>query len=281
MNCFSPRFNGCCTAFPGFDDEAFPANPPPSPEPHLAESEEDLLAARAEIRRQLQACRTLIVAFELTRMRKSRIGSQLWFGFWSNLYDDELAHKIAHAVSERLPVVGRLFYAAVQKLCTLTKEIEWRVASATSIDELDRLWSEMGKRALAICEQRRKCVMEIFRDLFFDFIEMPTQITEADFDDLKRAVFGLHANGNYHPGDPEAERLETENSTAGFFDYEPEVTHVREVGALFDEALSDAVAHLTIADDDDLNAQSTNPIGGIEERFLRRLDQLDGFLSAE
>jgi hypothetical protein len=276
----SPRLNAIRTAFPGLDDEAVPTNPPPSPASHLAESEEELLAARAEIRRQLEACRTLIVAFELTRMRKSRIGSQLWFSFWSNMYNDELAQKLSRAVSDRLPVVARLFYAAVQKLCALTNEIEWRVASAKSIDELDRLWSEMGKRALAICEQRRKCVMEILRELFFDFIEMPTRITEADFDDLKRAFFGLDRNGNYHPGDPEAERLETENSNFNFFDYEQDATHVREVGSLMDEALNDAIAHLTIADDDDLDAQ-TNPVGGIEERFLRRLDQVDGFLSGE
>ncbi|KAL1952546.1 hypothetical protein VTO42DRAFT_4830 [Malbranchea cinnamomea] len=173
--------------------------PTPSPGPQNA-----LIKARVNMHRLLNDCREFFIACELARMRKARMGMNLWFAFWHEIYNYELATHIVRKVAARIPVVAKLFYFTVKKMCELTCEIDGRIETAESIEELDRLWDEMCGRGHAYCESRRLRVLSILEDLRVDLEVGAVETADADYDQLKQGIFGLDSEGNYDPGDSES-----------------------------------------------------------------------------
>lgn len=211
------------------EDDTRPSAPdgdpgPPSPPPPVR----DVKDARADIHKQLSLCRQLIITFELTRMRQSRIGSQEWFHLWRRVYTDEIGSGLCRRVADTMPVIARLFFSAVRKLCALTKEIERRVDAATSIEETDQLLDEISDRGLKCCEERRKRAVRILEAMRKDFVYVPIAITDNVFSEIERDIFGVDGNGNYHPPHDENANIrdkssKTELNAADFLDQEPDL----------------------------------------------------------
>ncbi|EEP76724.1 predicted protein [Uncinocarpus reesii 1704] len=170
-----------------------------------SEPSEAVLSLRHYVAQDLAMCRKIIVTLELTRMRKARLGLQNWILFWRQIYDANLARTITLVVSTVYMELDQLFRATAQNMCHITYNIGKRMALLRTVHEARAVWHQMEQQIVRWRNIRRSRAQKIFHDLRLDLENIPVDVPEMLFDDLKRGIFALDPFGDYHPGDAEAE----------------------------------------------------------------------------
>ncbi|RMJ26546.1 hypothetical protein PHISP_02593 [Aspergillus sp. HF37] len=164
----------------------------------------------------LAECGTIIATLEVVRIYKSRVGSGYWFAFWEKLYDPRLAHALGARASQAKGKINALFRAASVDLHAVTQRIERAVRNAGSEREIlllmERLEEEVGLRR----QRRRKKAAAIMDRMRVSIENIPVNVTDELFDEMKRGVFALDVFCDYHPGDPDAEARERTGQTRLF-----------------------------------------------------------------
>ncbi|KAJ9249999.1 hypothetical protein DTO195F2_8314 [Paecilomyces variotii] len=189
-----------------------------------------LLQARSDAFQTLSACRNVIACLELTRMSKSRIGFAYWVDFWERLYERPLARSLTSRVSIVRAKVDTIFQKTSKELNHLTWEVEKGVAAAGSEKEVLRLLERM-ETDVALHRRRRRRSAQALLDKLRDSIEqIPVDVSDELFDDLKRGIFALDPFCDYHPGDPDAEKRDRQPrdeplDAEGFVQGDPELAY--------------------------------------------------------
>ncbi|KAL3465280.1 hypothetical protein BJX64DRAFT_61282 [Aspergillus heterothallicus] len=181
---------------------------PRLPIPTVQESRESLEMTRLEALHTLDTCRCVIATLELTRLRKSRTGMYHWIAFWERLYERSFANMLASRVMTALYKVDALFRAVSFELHQLTQRTELAVASASSEKEILGILERMEDEVSTRRGRRRRKAQHILAKMRCNMESIPVKVSDELFDDMKRGVFALDVHGDYHPGDPEAERTE-------------------------------------------------------------------------
>lgn len=189
-----------------------------------------LLQARGDALQTLSVCRNVIACLELTRMRKSRMGFAYWVDFWERIYERPLARSLISRVSIMRAKVDTIFQKTSKELTHLTWEVERGIAAAGSEKEVLRLLERMETDVAAQRRRRRRSAQGLLDKLRDSIEQIPVDVTDELFDDLKRGVFALDSFCDYHPGDPEAEKRDRQPrdeplDAEGFFEGDPELVY--------------------------------------------------------
>ncbi|KAL2818124.1 hypothetical protein BJX63DRAFT_429443 [Aspergillus granulosus] len=178
------------------------------PTPAVRVRRGSLEVTRLEALHTLDTCRHVIVALELTRLRKSRTGMYHWIAFWERLYERSFSNLLASRVMTALDKVDALFRAVSFGLHQLTQMTELAVASASTEKEILGILERMEEEVNLRRRRRRRKARHILAKMRCNMELIPVKVSDELFDDIKRGVFALDVYGDYHPGDPEAERME-------------------------------------------------------------------------
>lgn len=204
-----------------------------------------LLRARSDAMQTLAACRTVILSLELTRMRKSRIGFAYWMAFWERIYERPLARALCSRISVALSKVDGLFQDASKELNELTWKVGRSITTAQSETEILKLLEQMEMDVAAHRRRRRKRAQGILKKLKASIEDIPVDVSDELFDDLKRGIFALDTFCDYHPGDPEAEERDRQPAdepleVEGFVEADPQLAYRPGFGAEFYNAIERA-----------------------------------------
>lgn len=150
-------------------------------------------------------CRSTLISLEMTRMSKSRIGRRNWMIFWHRIYDAPLARALCEEVDRTFPKIDNAFRVAAKHLCNLTFTVRRCIKAATTETEVFSILEEMERATIDRREMRRERVMGLFDCMRSRIEDIPVEVSDELFDDLKRGIFALDIRGDYHPGDPDAE----------------------------------------------------------------------------
>lgn len=207
-----------------------------------------LLQARGDAKQTLSTCRKVIACLELTRMRKSRIGFSYWVAFWERIYERPLARSLTSRVSIVRAKVDTIFQKTSKALTDLTWEVEKGVTAATSEKEVLRLLEQMEKDVALHRKRRRKSAQALMGKLRASIEEIPVDVSDELFDDLKRGIFALDPFCDYHPGDPEAEERDRQPrneplNAEDFIETDPELAYRPGFGREFYGAIERATLY--------------------------------------
>ena len=125
--------------------------------------------------------------------------------FWHRIYDQPLAQALCEEVDRILPKIDKAFRVAAKQLCNLTFTIRRCIRAATTDTEVLSILEEMERVTISRREVRRERVMQLLDCLRNRIEDIPVEVSDELFDDLKRGVFAVDIRGDYHPGDPDAE----------------------------------------------------------------------------
>lgn len=204
-----------------------------------------LLRARSDAMQTLATCRTVILSLELTRMRKSRIGFAYWMAFWERIYERRLARTLCTRVSIALSKVDGIFQDASKELNELTWQVGRSVTKAQSEREILKLLEQMEMDVAALRRRRRKRAQGLLKKLRTSIEDIPVDVSDELFDDLKRGIFALDVFCDYHPGDPEAEERDRQPKDEpldvdGFVEADPHLAYRPGFGDEFYDAVERA-----------------------------------------
>ncbi|GAD94227.1 isoamyl alcohol oxidase [Paecilomyces variotii No. 5] len=207
-----------------------------------------LLQARGDALQTLSVCRNVIACLELTRMRKSRIGFAYWVDFWERIYERPLARSLISRVSIVRAKVDTIFQKTSKELTHLTWEVEKGIAAVGSEKEVLKLLERMETDVAAHRRRRRRSAQGLLDKLRDSIEQIPVDVTDELFVDLKRGVFALDPFCDYHPGDPEAEERDRQPrdeplDADGFFEGDPEFVYRPGFGLGFIGAVQRVVAY--------------------------------------
>jgi hypothetical protein len=180
-------------------DPVFEIRPPPQ---LVAQS---FIQAREQAIHTLEMCRSILLSLEMTRMCKARTGARNWMLFWHRIYYPELARALCGEVNQMFPKIDTTFRTSAKSLCNLTYTVSRCIKAATTEAEIVNILEEMERTTIERREIRRECVLDLLDCLRVRIEDIPVEVSDELFDDMKRGVFALDARGDYHPGDADAE----------------------------------------------------------------------------
>ncbi|ODH52116.1 hypothetical protein GX48_01670 [Paracoccidioides brasiliensis] len=220
-----------------------------------------VLEARKNAKYVLNNCRATLLALELTRMRKSRIGMSSWVAFWHRIYDPELARAICATIVRVAPKIDKVFRSIAKELFDLSYKIGADIERATTDAQIIRCWQLMEQETVAYRNLRERYVTAILEDLRLSIEAIPVDISDDLFNDLKRAIFVVDPTGNYHPGDPEAEERDilslTRPEAREYVRADPQLILRPGFSSDFRSALEQAAAEqLELVNEDELEPQA-------------------------
>ncbi|PGH26801.1 hypothetical protein AJ80_01567 [Polytolypa hystricis UAMH7299] len=198
------------------DDDDCPSISPPDSGIGLEDDNErpsispTVSAARNHAMQVLAACRSSLLMHELTRMRKARVGFHNWMAFWRRIYDPAVARALFDQVSIVFPKIDKVFQEMSERLYSITRDTGERMMRASSDAEIFALWEEMERWVITYRRFRQLHVKVLLENLRCNLERIPVDVPDGLWDDLKRGVFALDSEGNYHPGDPQAEKRDEE-----------------------------------------------------------------------
>ncbi|KMU89972.1 hypothetical protein CIHG_07655 [Coccidioides immitis H538.4] len=170
-----------------------------------SEPSETIINIRHYAAQDLATCRKIIVMLELTRMRKARKGIGHWILFWRQIYDPGLAQAMTRAVTLVFLEVEQLFRTMAQQMCFITRNVGKRMAHLRTIHEARTIWRQLEQQIIWFRKIRRSRAQILFDKLRRGLENIPVDVPDHLFDDVKRGIFALDPFGDYHPGDSMAE----------------------------------------------------------------------------
>lgn len=171
-----------------------------------------IVDAREQAMNTLHMCRSVLISLEMTRMSKSRTGWRNWKIFWHRIYETPLAKTLCDEVERVFPKIDHAFQVAAKHLCNLTFTVEKSIKAARTETEIFSIWEEMERVTIHRRELRRERVMDLLEWMRFRIENLPVDVSDELFDDMKRGIFALDIRGDYHPGDPEAEERDRQTN---------------------------------------------------------------------
>jgi hypothetical protein len=144
--------------------------------------------------------------------------------------------------------VDTIFQKTSKALTDLTWEVEKGVTAATSEKEVLRLLEQMEKDVALHRKRRRKSAQALMGKLRASIEEIPVDVSDELFDDLKRGIFALDPFCDYHPGDPEAEERDRQPrneplNVEDFVETDPELAYRHGFGREFYGAIERATLY--------------------------------------
>lgn len=254
--------------------------PPPDPGIELIRFNSvpsSIIEARKAAANILSACRTVLTTLELTRMRKARVGLQTWTVFWFRIYRTPLASLICGRVRETFPKVDKVFKITAGEVCDIITRIGKDISSASTEKEIESLLRHLEvqiTRTVRLRQIRAQTLMETLR---LKLEEIPVDVADELYDDMKRAIFGLDPVGNYHPGDSFAEqrdlRLDKPLDGGVYINRQPDLADrpgftnefqdaLRRAAATGDEMYAGQADETTDGEDDENESSDTSMIYG-------------------
>lgn len=240
---------------------------PPPPDPGIetikfASTPASVIHGRKAAAEILSLCRTMLTTLELTRMRKARIGLQYWTGFWHRIYKAPLSDDICYCVREMYPKMDEIFKITAEHIMKIIAIAEERIARAQSEGEIAVLLRQMELQIKQCVEIRQINAQIIFETMRLNFERIPVDVGDEMYDDLKRGIFALDSDGNYHPGDPVAEEKDKHVGRplwgGGYISNQPDLLFRPGFTGEFQEALADASnATMTTVDEGYEDTNST------------------------
>lgn len=187
------------TQYPGGRNGRFP----------ICEAEQKVIdQMRAQAIRNFEKCRASIAQEEAVRLQKTRIGCNNWAHFWQNIYPRHIVRELLIRVAKTRADIDRLYRRSAEVYGKLIQKAEGSVLSRHGAIATSEALKMFKPAENDLGRVRRKRTRNILRRLRASFGEIPLKISNEQFNDMKRGLFSLCEDGEYHDGDAQAEERE-------------------------------------------------------------------------
>jgi hypothetical protein len=163
---------------------------------------------RRDAAHTLAEYRAIILELELTRMRRSRTSFLSWMHIWERLYGRRTARMLAIPAFECYNLINRVFSAAASKLKGLLNQIGSVIMMLQTETDIARLLKNMERAMISVTERRRRLALTVVTTLRMKLDSTMSGLSDNFHVELRRALFALDADCNYHPGNAQVEAYE-------------------------------------------------------------------------
>lgn len=200
------------------DSTSRPSSTPPEVTQHpggrngrfpIGEAEQKVIdQMRAQAIRNFEKCLASLAQEEAVRLQKSRIGCNNWAHFWQRIYPRHIIRELLIRVAKTRADIDRLYRRSAEAYRKLIQKAEGSVLSRHGAIATSEALKMFKPAENDLGRVRRKRARNILRRLRTSFGEIPLKISNEQFIDMKRGLFSLCEDGEYHDGDAQAEERE-------------------------------------------------------------------------
>ena len=169
--------------------------------PPLAPATEtpSLTAVRQNALQTLSFCRWVNIDLELNRIRSSRAGRSRWLSFLEQRHQRPIIRALDQVISNTLAEVDELFRNVSSHILYITLQAEPAVGRAVTHGELLGVLEHVEVQVSSAQERRHEKTQSILNATRTGIDSIPARISDQFVDDMKRDIFCLDPDCDYHP----------------------------------------------------------------------------------